>query len=100
MVKVWDLASGKPVADFDHGYHLDNSATLSPDGKTLAVGQRGKVAIFDLPSQTREGGTNIWTWAFALGLAFSPDGKLLAVSDEHGHVNVRTIFATTNMSPT
>lgn len=52
------------------------SVSIAPDGRALATVAGGKVALWDLAS-----GSSTHTWSVAEGrcLAFSPDGRLLAV---------------------
>ncbi|HEV3262748.1 MAG TPA: sigma-70 family RNA polymerase sigma factor [Gemmataceae bacterium] len=88
-IVLWDIRTGKQrrqfetsVADFREAY--DGRIRFSPDGKTLAVagssfkrGLGGEVALVDAATgkELRHfGGIN----AAIYGLAFSPDGKLLA----------------------
>ncbi len=86
-VKVWDLASGKSIAEFQHGFHHGARVTISPDSKTLAATDGAGVAIVDLAAATRKAGTDaVRGFADVWGLAFSPDGKRLAVGDEIGNV--------------
>ncbi len=96
-VNIWDPISGKPVTHFNHGLGEAFSVAFSPDGKTLAVGGRHRVGVYNLPSGARiertealRGVGTIW------GLAFSPDGKLLAVGDEIGGV---LWYCTTDWGP-
>jgi WD40 repeat protein len=80
-VRVWEARTGKQVARAhgSGGHHYYRMA-LSPNGRTAAVSRRdGTVGLWDL-------GTGKETSRFAGGagssppLAFSPDGKTLAVS--------------------
>ncbi|HZU34461.1 MAG TPA: PQQ-binding-like beta-propeller repeat protein [Gemmataceae bacterium] len=84
-VHVWEIATGKEVRRLEGHYGF--GMALSPDGKTLAVGESG------------ESGTQFVLWDLATGqqrhvfgaaklpvsaLAFSPDSKLIAAGDEAG----------------
>jgi RNA polymerase sigma factor (sigma-70 family) len=80
---VWDLASGKELQGLKarSGFGL----ALSPDGKTLAVGEgadkaQQQFALWDLTTgkQMREVGA---TRRPVSALAFSPDGKVVAAGD-------------------
>jgi RNA polymerase sigma factor (sigma-70 family) len=81
-VYVWDLATGKELRCLkgQPGFGF----ALSPDGKSLAVGENGEkgqqVALWDptTAKQVRQFGAATRP---APALAFSPDGKLLAVGD-------------------
>ncbi|MCE9528743.1 MAG: protein kinase, partial [Planctomycetales bacterium] len=84
---VWDLDSGKPVSDLKFA---SSPLAISPDGKTVALNKLGNVLLFDAPSGTRLGGTeSLWSGAGMINsLAFSSDGKILAVGDQFGAVNL------------
>lgn len=78
VVLVWDVSTGKRVLsleDFEKGLE---PLRFSPDGKTLATGERGpRARLWDIPSgkMVREyPGHKYWV----SGLAFSPDGRFLA----------------------
>src|SRR5205085_10239947 len=82
---VWDLASGKHVAEFPATQF--GSVAFSADGKTLAIAGRWHVALYNIASQKRErvlpAGHGV-----CFTLAFSPDGKLLASAFTTGIVHV------------
>ncbi len=76
-VSVWEFATGRLLRQFPGHYGENRAVALSPEGKTLAVGQDKVIHLRDLGSgrevrrlNSPVGGTE--------GLAFSPDGKLLA----------------------
>ncbi len=81
--KIWDAATGKPIADLPVGPFC--SVGFSPDGRRLV---------------TTGGGPRLWTvgtWqeaaklgpsAFGHGFTFSTDSKLLAVGGEPGVVRL------------
>ncbi|AWM40905.1 ECF RNA polymerase sigma factor SigM [Gemmata obscuriglobus] len=76
-VLVWELATGRLLHQFPGHYKENRAVALSPDGKTLALGQDKVIRFYDLTSgkevrnlSSSIGGTD--------GLAFSPDGKVLA----------------------
>jgi serine/threonine protein kinase/WD40 repeat protein len=87
VVRLWNVATGKPITTFaDPSSQGALSLAFSPDGKTLAVGDR-------------DGATYLWNVATGKlirapfvdpnsqginEVAFSPDGSTLAVSDTNG----------------
>jgi formylglycine-generating enzyme required for sulfatase activity/WD40 repeat protein/serine/threonine protein kinase len=84
---VWDLASGKPVSDLKI---VSFPLAISPDGKWAALNRLGNALLFDLPTGTKLDGTElVWSGAGMINsLAFNSDGKILAVGDQFGAVNL------------
>jgi RNA polymerase sigma factor (sigma-70 family) len=76
-VCIWDLASGKLLRQLPGHYEENRAVALSPDGKTVAVGQDATVHFYDLATG-REVRRLEGTVGETQGLAFSPDGKSLA----------------------
>ncbi len=80
VATLWDLKSGKVIAEFGEGFHRDvlYDAELSPDGKLLVTaGYDTKIAFWDIVSGKRLRSIDIHNGA-VYDLAFSPDGKVLA----------------------
>jgi RNA polymerase sigma factor (sigma-70 family) len=78
IVRVWDTATGKTVAEFPAGKGVWWSPTVdfafSPDERYFAATADGKVQFWE---------TSGWRWVEGLseyfsGMAFSPDGRMLA----------------------
>ncbi|MFI1811702.1 caspase family protein [Streptomyces sp. NPDC020422] len=77
-VRLWDVATGRNVADLTGHTNGVQDMAFSPDGRTLAtgvVGDRGGVWLWDVGDREHTA-----TLASGLLLAFSPDGGRLAAS--------------------
>ncbi|HNT76387.1 MAG TPA: hypothetical protein PKH77_15335 [Anaerolineae bacterium] len=92
--RVWDAATGQPVARFEHrGLYWNSSVwaiALSPDGTQLAsAGEDWTARLWDLTA--REVITEAIQWgyqAYVHDVAFSPDGWWLAVASMDGTVTI------------
>lgn len=79
-VLVWEVATGKQILKIDDFKKGLEQLCFSPDGKTLATGDRGnKARLWAIPS-----GAAVEEFAdhkyWVSGLAFSPDGRFLAAT--------------------
>ncbi|HLN29646.1 MAG TPA: hypothetical protein VK395_18010 [Gemmataceae bacterium] len=79
MVRQWNLATGKPLSGSEEGYHGNLRIARSPDGRTIALCDGGgRLETWSAVSRQRlrilrQSGPS------CSNLAFSPDGKRLAV---------------------
>jgi WD40 repeat protein/serine/threonine protein kinase len=80
-VRVWDVALGVPIATLSDAQDL-GIAGLSPSGKRFAVGQRGRVRLWDTDTGS-EIASLLCGASRVLTLAFSPDGKRVAAGTEY-----------------
>ena len=75
-IRIWDRGGGPPVAEITCDQSVFSIA-VSPDGRLLAAGARGKIFVWDLES--REEVVQLSASAFnVLAVAFNPDGTRLA----------------------
>ncbi len=79
-LRIWDVATGKELRRLVGHKDCVGSFAFSPDGKRLAsVSQDHSLRIWDLNSGKEL--HNLNTGQPTHGVAFSPDGKILATSD-------------------
>ena len=83
-VVIWDLGSGRSVAEIEENFTWIGALALSPDGRLLVTGSEEPVVnISDLASGKRIDslkGSRICV----IGVAFTPDAKTLATSTVDG----------------
>jgi WD40 repeat protein len=87
-LKIWDLSSGSLARTIaDPGESQYKQASYSPDGRLIAVWE-GDFRIFDAAS-----GRRLWDIGFPNYInkqpVFSPDSRLIAISDEGSEVRLR-----------
>jgi WD40 repeat protein len=81
-VQLWDLATGRLAATFDHAH---DAAAFAPDGRTLAAavipnpGEPNGVMLWDVARGREVGCFSNGTIERPTFLTFSPDGRRLAV---------------------
>jgi WD40 repeat protein len=74
IIRLWDVATGTERAPRGNQGYVGN-VTRSPDGRTLAYVNRDSIRLLDLATGEEIGSLPT---GFALSLAFSPDGTILA----------------------
>jgi WD40 repeat protein len=94
-VRIWDVASGNLVRTLNGHSDFISTVAFAPDGKTLASSAAdGVVRLWDVATGQQDSGftyestvdlatgQRLWT----TGLAFAPDGKMLAIGLADGSV--------------
>jgi WD40 repeat protein len=85
-VKLWDVATGTERATLE-GYDDDawvDSVSFSPDGRTLASVSRDTIFLWDVATG-RNTAKILAEFGDVAAAAFTPDGKLLALSNGDDH---------------
>ena len=91
-VKVWEPDTGKQIAEFTGG---SSSVAFSPNGRFLVFAARNRtVKIWDFPN--RKEITTLTGLGQISALAFSPDGKRLAIGSGVGMIK---LFDTVTWQP-
>jgi RNA polymerase sigma factor (sigma-70 family) len=87
-VQVWEPTTGKLIRTFPGNYEYEPVA-VSPDGNTLAIpeGRGTKIGLWDVASGKAIRRLEAANVADVQALAFSPDGKTLAASDQSGTIH-------------
>jgi WD40 repeat protein len=80
-VRVLDLGSGKPVRDLKEAGDRVYAIHFTPDGKGLATAGRGGLVVWDVAT-AKALLKKDFEATFVGGLAFSPDGRSVAVSHD------------------
>ena len=90
VLTVWDVASRKAVGSLDlhNSVNLDMSLSLHPNGWLLAVSSNQTIWLVDVRDLAHP---QLYVHAlsepdYITNIAFSPDGKLLAASEDDGLV--------------
>jgi RNA polymerase sigma factor (sigma-70 family) len=85
-VRLWQLPDGKEIRRFGglRPVLLGSAVALTPDGKTLAAGDNGQIFLWE----TATGKEKRRLTFLAYSLAFSPDGKVLAVGGREGPIGL------------
>jgi WD40 repeat protein len=100
QICLWDIAARSCVSGF--GGASVNSIAFSPDGKTLATGDRsGNTYLWNVATASKSapltdpnsGSSGV------LSVAFSPDGKFLAAGDSNGRTYLWNVAARTESAP-
>jgi WD40 repeat protein/class 3 adenylate cyclase/tRNA A-37 threonylcarbamoyl transferase component Bud32 len=82
---LWNLCRGDETFTFTNHNYLATCVVFSPDSRTLATASFDKtVNVFDVQSKTLLATFTGFTRLARNCLAFSPDGRVLVVTDDHG----------------
>src|SRR5205823_1573620 len=77
-VRLWEVASGKELGQFEKQKAPVRSVAFSPDGKLLACGGEGAEVVLWDPATAKELRRLVGHKGPITFITFSPDGKLLA----------------------
>lgn len=89
-VSIWDVAhpeSPRHVRDLDVEAEVTD-AVVSPSGALAAFAAEAAVVLWDLSANQRLGSPMLTGATMVGGMAFSPDGSLLAAADSSGTVQI------------
>lgn len=87
-LRVWDMEKGREVPNIISTLH-PTEITVAPDGQSLAVAHFGGVRSRDVRILEMRTWHPLYTFAGSYpSESFSPDGKILVTSEEHGHIYV------------
>jgi serine/threonine protein kinase/cold shock CspA family protein len=86
---IWNPSGGPPIVLHDVAASID-AVAFSPDGKTLAIAERGMCQLLDLATRTISGSFTE-AGGSPTAVAFSPNGASLAVADYNGDIYLRNV---------
>jgi WD40 repeat protein len=90
-VDLWDTRTGKLRWQADIGTNVGQAFTLSPDGRTLAIGTRGgAVVLLDIATGRVLARHSLRLSAQIASVDFNPDGGLIAVGGDDGQIHLLT----------
>jgi RNA polymerase sigma factor (sigma-70 family) len=99
IIRLWDLTDGGRVRSFDSQKAWIDSVAFSPDGRSLATGDReGELILWEVRSG-RPRHVFAGHECQIISLAFSPDGRSLAASSAGGPVYVWDVAGSLQSKP-
>lgn len=88
-IRLWNVATGKPLGSSLMGQSAISSVAFSPDGKILASGSaEGIIRLWDLTSGKQIGAPLTGLTEGVLSVALSPDGKTLAAGSSDNKIQL------------
>ncbi|MBN2314716.1 MAG: hypothetical protein JXM79_12365, partial [Sedimentisphaerales bacterium] len=88
-VKLWNISGPQEITSLPESIGRNFALAFSPDGKFLAAHCEYQIHIWDVKGRPKK--TTIDNSVGWNGLAFSPDGRLLAEGDWSKHVRLRDV---------
>jgi WD40 repeat protein/tetratricopeptide (TPR) repeat protein len=86
-VGVWDVETGRRLAELDHNPAIVTSAAFAPDGRTILTGSTdGMARLWETSGKSLGKPLSVQAWVEAV--AFGPDGRFFATGDKAGGIVV------------
>jgi hypothetical protein len=88
IAALYDVKSGKRLAEFGNETDAVMAADLSPDEQRVAIGGSGRIIKLFSTKDGKLLNTLVKHTDWITSVAFSPDGKLLATGDRIGNIHL------------